>query len=277
MLKKTISILLVMMLALSVSIVTFAVETEPDATVEQENLDEVDLEEEDSGEELTEWEIKKNNREKEKDDSEAIKDALDQQKDELEAAIESGLYEGEALEAKLAELEALKAEFQLSKENFRTVKATFMETIRAKRQAVLETYTEDELKDIELAGENIIAEDSEVTVIPVDSIISNKAKFKFDTPPVIIKDRTLIPVRAITEGFGANVTWLDGVVTIIKDDITIELNLDSNVATVNGVEVKIDSKASIKNNRMYVPLRFILETFGLEIEWEPETQTIEIN
>ncbi|MDP3386076.1 MAG: stalk domain-containing protein [Eubacteriales bacterium] len=275
MLKKIVSMLLVMMLVLSLSVVTFAVETEVDADLD-ENQDV--LEEEDEEEEvLKDWEIEKNNREKDKDEAEAAKDALEEQKDELEAAIESGLYEGEALAIKLAELDALKAELNLSKENFRAVKATFMESIRARREAVLEQYTEDELNDIELAGEYILAEDSDATIIPVDSIISNKAKFKFDTPPVIKMNRTLIPVRAITEGFGAEVEWLDGVVTITKDDITIELHLDSNIAIVNGEEVEIDSQASIKNNRMYVPLRFISETFGLEVTWEPETQTIEIN
>lgn len=146
-----------------------------------------------------------------------------------------------------------------------------------KRQAVLETYTDEEIEGIGDAAESITEEDPEATVIPVDSIISDKAKFKFDTPPVIVRNRTLIPVRAITEGFGANVEWLDGVATITKDETKIELNLDSNTALVNDEEVEIDSKASIKNNRMYVPLRFILETFELEVEWEPETQTIEIN
>ncbi len=303
MLKKFISIITVAILVLSLTTISFAEETVDDQVsdsegtsdqeeidgedVDIEEVDEEDIDEEDEDDEgkgkgkgkgqFKEWKSDKENLEKAKDDSEVVKDELEEQKDALEEAIESGLYEGEELESKLAELEALKTELELAKESFSAAKSSFMEIIKMKRQEVYETYSEEEIEDIEAAAENITAEDPEATVIPVESIISDKAKFKFDTPPVIVKNRTLIPVRAITEGFGADVEWLDGVATITKDGKVIELNLDSNTALVNGEEVEIDSKASIKNNRMYVPLRFILETFELEVEWEEETQTIEIN
>jgi len=301
MLKKIISILVTAMLVLSLTTISFAEEPvgEPETDTEDVGDSEIiddedeDIEDEEDIEEdeddskskgkgkgkgqSKEWKTEKDNLEKEKDAAEVIKDELETQKDELEEAIESGIYKGEELESKLAELEAIKAEVDLSKENFRNAKSSFMEIVKMKRQAVLETYTDEEIEGIGDAAESITEEDPEATVIPVDSIISDKAKFKFDTPPVIVRNRTLIPVRAITEGFGANVEWLDGVATITKDETKIELNLDSNTALVNDEEVEIDSKASIKNNRMYVPLRFILETFELEVEWEPETQTIEIN
>jgi len=301
MLKKIISILVTAMLVLSLTTISFAEEPvgEPETDTEDVGDSEIiddedeDIEDEEDIEEdeddskskgkgkgkgqYKEWKTEKDNLEKEKDAAEVIKDELEKQKDELEEAIESGIYKGEELESKLAELEAIKAEVDLSKENFRNAKSSFMEIVKMKRQAVLETYTDEEIEGIGDSAESITEEDPEATVIPVDSIISDKAKFKFDTPPVIVRNRTLIPVRAITEGFGANVEWLDGVATITKDETKIELNLDSNTALVNDEEVEIDSKASIKNNRMYVPLRFILETFELEVEWEPETQTIEIN
>ncbi len=301
MLKKIISILVTAMLVLSLTTISFAEEPvgEPETDTEDVGDSEIiddedeDIEDEEDIEEdeddskskgkgkgkgqSKEWKTEKDNLEKEKDAAEVIKDELEKQKDELEEAIESGIYKGEELESKLAELEAIKAEVDLSKENFRNAKSSFMEIVKMKRQAVLETYTDEEIEGIGDSAESITEEDPEATVIPVDSIISDKAKFKFDTPPVIVRNRTLIPVRAITEGFGANVEWLDGVATITKDETKIELNLDSNTALVNDEEVEIDSKASIKNNRMYVPLRFILETFELEVEWEPETQTIEIN
>jgi len=308
MLKKLISILIVAMLVLSLTTISFAEEpvdeevTDSEEPVDEEVTDseepvddqetdgEDDVDEEDEEDEdgkgkgkgkgkgqFKEWKSDKENLEIAKDNSEAIKDELEEEKDTLEEAIESGLYEGEELETKLAELEALKTELELAKENFSVAKSSFKEIIKMKRQEVYDTYTEEEIEDIDDAAENIIDEDPEATVLSVDSIISDEADFKFDTPPVIVKNRTLIPVRAITEGFGADVDWLDGVATITKDEKVIELNLDSNTALVNGEEVEIDSKASIKNNRMYVPLRFILETFELEVEWEPETQTIEIN
>jgi len=64
---------------------------------------------------------------------------------------------------------------------------------------------------------------------------------------------------------------------IVKGEIQIILPLDSNKVIVNQQEVILDTKSGIMNDRIYVPLRFILETFGLEIEWDGETETIQIN
>ena len=115
-------------------------------------------------------------------------------------------------------------------------------------------------------------------MLGVDSVIAKGKNFKFDTPPVIKGGRTLIPVRAITEGFGANVEWNTETqqVTITKGEKVIILIIGSDTAVVNGEEIQIDSKSEILNGRTVVPLRFIIENFGLKVEWDDETETIEI-
>ena len=102
-------------------------------------------------------------------------------------------------------------------------------------------------------------------------------KFKFDTPPVIKGNRTLIPVRAITEGLGADLSWdaINQQVTITDGTTTIVLTLGSNIAIVNGQEVSLDSSASIMNNRTYVPMRFIMETFKMKVTYDDGTIEIE--
>ncbi|AFS77254.1 copper amine oxidase-like protein [Gottschalkia acidurici 9a] len=102
---------------------------------------------------------------------------------------------------------------------------------------------------------------------------------KFDTPPVIKEGRTLIPVRAITEGFGANLEWNEETkeVKINKDGNEIILKIGSDIALVNGKEVKLDVNANTFSNRTYVPLRFISENLGLKVEWDDESQTVEID
>jgi hypothetical protein len=152
-------------------------------------------------------------------------------------------------------------------------------SILQKKAQIRSEYTEEELSAVSDAAEKIKKEDPAAKVLSFDSVISDDAKFKFDTPPVIKGGRTLIPVRAITEGFGADLVYNKDtqVVTITKGDTVIELTLGSMTAVVNGEEVQMDTKANIVNSRTYVPLRFVLETFKLNVEWDQDTETVEIN
>lgn len=152
------------------------------------------------------------------------------------------------------------------------------ERVKQLKEQIRSEYTAEELDAVNDAAEKIKKEDPSAKVLGYDSVISDDAKFKFDTPPVIKGGRTLIPVRAITEGFGAELVYdkESQVVTITKGDTVIELTLGSMVAVVNGEEVQMDTKANIVNSRTYVPLRFVLETFKLSVEWDEDTETVEI-
>ena len=82
--------------------------------------------------------------------------------------------------------------------------------------------------------------------------------------PVIINDRTLVPVRVISEGFGATVTW-DGATqtaTVKKGNTEIKLTIGASEMTVDGASIAIDAPASLINDRTFVPLRAISEALG---------------
>ena len=48
----------------------------------------------------------------------------------------------------------------------------------------------------------------------------------------------------------------------------IELTIDSKDAYINNTLIKLDEAPTIINNRTFVPLRFISETFGYDVEWD---------
>lgn len=98
---------------------------------------------------------------------------------------------------------------------------------------------------------------------------------KFDTPPVIKEGRTLIPVRAVTNALGAQVEWDPdtSTATITRGDIVIVMDLKNKVVTVNGEIVKLLVSPEINNNRTFVPLRFIAETFNLKVDWDDESDS----
>ncbi len=108
--------------------------------------------------------------------------------------------------------------------------------------------------------------------------IVNGVVVSLDAPPVIINNRTLVPLRFISESFGANVEW-DPVLRIVDvsfNGTTIKLQINNKLASVNGKKVILDSPPQIINGRTMVPLRFIVESFSAHVEWDGGTQTITI-
>lgn len=149
---------------------------------------------------------------------------------------------------------------------------------RQMKKIAREKYTQEELEKLEDIAKQIKESNNNISVLPVENIISEELNMKFDTPPVIKYGRTLIPVRAISEGLGADVKWNgeDKKVIITKDDVEIILNLEDGKAYVNGEEKEIDVPAEIMSNRTIVPLRFIAENLGLDVDYDKETETIEL-
>ncbi len=99
-----------------------------------------------------------------------------------------------------------------------------------------------------------------------------------DVAPKIVNDRTMLPIRFIAEALGATVDWNGEkeLVTISNEGLKIEITIGKDIALVNGEEVKLDSPAFIENDRTYLPLRFVAENLGAEVEWFEATQQVVI-
>lgn len=114
-----------------------------------------------------------------------------------------------------------------------------------------------------------------LTIGKTEATVWNEAKSN-DVAPIIRNDRTMLPARFVTENLGAVVSWIgeEQKVLITKDDLKIEIYIDSNKAYVNGEEVILDSPAFIENDRTYTPVRFIAETLGVTVDWDEATQQV---
>ncbi|WP_413375716.1 CotH kinase family protein [Paenibacillus taichungensis] len=91
-----------------------------------------------------------------------------------------------------------------------------------------------------------------------------------DQDPLEQSGRVMVPVNAILEALGAEVTWdkTAKTVTAVLNDQTLVLQIGSSTATVNGETLEIDAPAIIKNSRTLVPVRFISEGLGLTVDWD---------
>lgn len=97
-----------------------------------------------------------------------------------------------------------------------------------------------------------------------------------DVAPKIVNDRTMLPARFVVESLGGTITW-DGdnqQVTIVQDDTTIVITIGASTALVNGESVALDSPAFIENDRTYMPIRFISENLGADVDWDEDGQQV---
>ena len=116
------------------------------------------------------------------------------------------------------------------------------------------------------------------------SVTVNGRPVEFDVPPMIISDRTMIPMRATFELLGANVEWVDdmkmALATYKTSIVAIQIGMPSftvtNVITNETQTYALDVPAQIVNSRTLIPLRAISEALGKTVGWDGETRTVSI-
>lgn len=98
------------------------------------------------------------------------------------------------------------------------------------------------------------------------------------TAPVIINNRTLVPIRAIIEAFGGNVSWdeVTRCVSLSMNDDEIRLYIDKTSAYLNGSAHTLDTAPVIINGRTMLPIRFIAEGFNIGVAWEGDVQRVSL-
>ncbi len=107
-------------------------------------------------------------------------------------------------------------------------------------------------------------------------------EFPDASPYIDGNGRTMIPVRFVAENLGAKVTWLNSTRTanIEKDGILVAITIgDDNLSvTEDNVtsEVKMDTAAVLKNDRTYVPIRFVAEALGAFVDYSGTYRTVGI-
>ena len=112
-----------------------------------------------------------------------------------------------------------------------------------------------------------------------------------DVKPIIENNRTMLPLRALAEIIGAKVIWNDATRTasFTRDGLTALIQIDgSKIVLSNGKTIDLEAKPLNVNGRIYLPLVYVGQVFGLtsgnadddkenDIEWKEETKTVIIN
>jgi len=111
----------------------------------------------------------------------------------------------------------------------------------------------------------------------------NGAAQELDVAPMIMNGRTLVPIRAIVEAIGGMVGFDakdgKGRVDITLGTHALSLWIGKPAASLDDRSVQIDAANAsvtpiIQASRTYLPFRFVGESLGCEVGWEPATRTV---
>ncbi len=86
-----------------------------------------------------------------------------------------------------------------------------------------------------------------------------------DIQPIVVNNRTTVPVSIIAKNLGIDYTWNN-------ETQTVNFNQEGKE-----LELKIGEQNSfVQGGRTYVPLKFIAETFGIEVDWRENEKAVVI-
>ena len=123
------------------------------------------------------------------------------------------------------------------------------------------------------ADDNSAAEKSKVIKLQIGSRIVNvdNEAVIYDTAPVIRNDRTLVPIRIVTETLGGKVDW-NGV----TKEVTLNIDGKEIKMTVGKTLEKYGVAPVIIDGRTFVPVRFVADELGATVAWDDATKTVTI-
>lgn len=102
--------------------------------------------------------------------------------------------------------------------------------------------------------------------------------------PFIENGSTMIPLRAVSEAFGALVEWDNETkcASVSKYDISVDVPIDKKEMVVKDLNsneervVNILKEATLRDGITYIPLRSLFENFGLNVRWDSEKKQVHI-
>lgn len=120
-----------------------------------------------------------------------------------------------------------------------------------------------------LSATPALAADIQITV--------NGSALSSDVAPIVINNRTMLPLRACAEALSATVNYdASGRIDIYRGNDKIVLLLNTPSAWLNGEKRPLDVEPQVTDNRTLVPLRFIGEAFDCAVNWQQENNTVSI-
>ncbi len=115
-----------------------------------------------------------------------------------------------------------------------------------------------------------------VAQVPVIIVDADGEMIMTDPPPIIVENRTMVPIFRLAEALQAKVVWDadQRTVMVTKGRDVMRIRVDSDQAKISGRSLSLGAPACIVSDRVYVPLRFVAEALGAKVNWDDVTRTV---
>ncbi len=110
------------------------------------------------------------------------------------------------------------------------------------------------------------------------SVYLNNEQVEFETEPVFVNGRTMVPMRELFEKLGAEVYWNNDTktATAFKDTTYVSVTIGSKFMDTFSKSIELDSPAIIIDGKTFVPLRAVSEAFSCDVLWDGNTNTVNV-
>ena len=127
---------------------------------------------------------------------------------------------------------------------------------------MMQRYEQSQLDDY-----FIVVDNRELRFVPEE---------KLGMPYTDDQNRIQIPVRKALEAIGAKIEYdhASRTVTATREDTEVKIHIGSKMIEVNGNPVIMDTNAAIQDDRTYLPLRWVYESFGYKVTWSESSKTV---
>ncbi|MBR5152102.1 MAG: copper amine oxidase N-terminal domain-containing protein [Clostridia bacterium] len=118
-------------------------------------------------------------------------------------------------------------------------------------------------------------------------VVGEQLAFQEGSGPVIINERLMLPLRAVSEALDATIYWFgeDKRIQIVRYDTLLSLQIGNSIMAKYEIKngkaepkenIEMDVPPTIQNDRTYVPVRAISEAFSATIQWDNPNRTATI-
>ncbi|OAS14986.1 hypothetical protein A8708_14305 [Paenibacillus oryzisoli] len=106
----------------------------------------------------------------------------------------------------------------------------------------------------------------------------NGQKTTLSTPPVLLNNTTMVPLRFIADALKADLKWNteDQSITLKFEGHSIRLSINNRIVRIDNQSKTLDQPAVIVNSTTLVPLRFIAESLNQIVAYNEDTKSITI-
>ena len=126
------------------------------------------------------------------------------------------------------------------------------------------TFTMPESKvNIDVSFKKIESDNVIKMTIGSIEMSENGRVFYNDVAPIIVGNRTMVPIRVITELLGGTADWNEA-----TKEVTLTIDGKEIKMTVGVMLEKYGVAPVIVNDRTYVPIRFVADELGAETDWD---------